>query len=535
MRKLIYMFIMTAILMGCAAKQEETSNLRVFIDNIGPVTQSYDFGSVKLIDNGPQIRLYLSNAGPETLTGIGIQISGNDAAHFEVTDPTSTVIESGKRISGNIRFQPQSGGVKTATVTVTASVDFTFTVTGTGQTVPDPVTADVYDGIRSDYVYLKWPSESWVTNYLLYCSADDTHSPVLLWDGVQSEYAHNNLSAGSTNYYRVDAYNSNGMTEGEYVMAITASAKNPAPSGETNLQTDNGLLFTYDPAVYSKPTNELVVLTLNMHTYQENAQEDKFELIVPTIAELDADLIAFQECAQHRNGTLLSNGIRTDNMALIIAERLNAYYGLNYYFTWDWAHYGFTDYEEGVAVLSKHPIEESVSRYVSTSSGTSDLTSRKAVAGRVSIPGHEYVHFISAHLHWRTSETDNEQNKQIRNTKAIAAEMSTNYSAPALTFICGDFNGNPTSDFPWSEGYHTMMSNNNYIDTFLQYRPGANTVPSQSQYDTVKGDFPGRIDYVFMSTNDQYSVVASQIIFTPNVLGTVSDHYGVVTRVRKLD
>jgi endonuclease/exonuclease/phosphatase family metal-dependent hydrolase len=105
-------------------------------------------------------------------------------------------------------------------------------------------------------------------------------------------------------------------------------------------------------------------------------------------------------------------------------------------------------------------------------------------------------------------------------------------SAPdVVSCVCGDFNGNPTSEFPWSEGYHTMMKTNDYSDTFLEIYADANQKPAQSIYNTIGGDFPGRIDYIFMKKDVRFRVEDSQIIFTNDVVGNVSDHYGVLTKV----
>ncbi|MFX1284083.1 MAG: endonuclease/exonuclease/phosphatase family protein [Promethearchaeota archaeon] len=292
--------------------------------------------------------------------------------------------------------------------------------------------------------------------------------------------------------------------------------------------------------IYKCRNNELLVMTLNMHTYQEENQEIKFDMIVDTIAELNMDFIALQECAQRWNKPKLTENstLRIDNMAYIICQRLKENYQKDYYFVWDWAHIGFGVYEEGVAVLSKYPILDWESRYVSTSTDKGNpLASRMAIHANVDVPLIGKVNIFSTHLSWRTTETDEEQNTQIRSLKAFVAEKEVETSEPVLSIVCGDFNVNPTSDDPWSDGYKTMMENNTYIDTFYEIYPEANQKkPSEeeSKYDTVKGSFPGRIDYVFMKKNDSYIVNASQIIFSPEVIGEVSDHHGVITKLRRI-
>jgi len=216
-------------------------------------------------------------------------------------------------------------------------------------------------------------------------------------------------------------------------------------------------------------------------------------------------------------------------MALVISERIKEKYSTDYHFVWNWSHYGWNVWEEGVAVLSRYPVINSEDRYVSSTTGTGSITTRKVIYASCQTPGGLF-NIFSAHTHWRTSLTDEEQNSQINKIKSMVAEKES-MAADVVSFVCGDFNGNPTSDYPWSEGYNTMMKTNDYSDTFLEIYPEANQKPAQAIYNTIGGDFPGRIDYVFMKKDARFRVEDSQIIFTNDVVGTVSDHYGVLTKV----
>ena len=285
--------------------------------------------------------------------------------------------------------------------------------------------------------------------------------------------------------------------------------------------------------IAAKGTNEMYILTLNLNCYQQANQSAKFDTIAKLIADLDVDLVAFQECAQNKNNTIVYDAIRTGNMALVLTNRLKANHGKDYYFHWDWAHYGFSFYEEGVAVMSRYPLTDTGSTWISTNTATSSLVSRKAVAGKTTLPDLGItVDFISTHLHWRTSYSDTEQNRQVSNVRAFA---TSRLAGSDLTIVCGDYNSQPTETDPvWGQGYTTMRAGGEYIDTFLAMNPLANNLPEDSAYDTVKGEYPGRIDYIFMRTNAAFEVVFSKIIFTPTLVGTVTDHYGVLTRIRKL-
>jgi maltose 6'-phosphate phosphatase len=290
------------------------------------------------------------------------------------------------------------------------------------------------------------------------------------------------------------------------------------------------LLDGIKESLFKLSDKEFLVFTLNMHTYQETQQNEKFNLITDVIGKMDVDFIALQECAQNKSSVITSGIIREDNMALIITARLKDKYNADYNYAWNWAHYGWTVWEEGVAVLSKHALLDSDDRYISTSTGTNSITSRKTIYGSYQLPFGR-INVFSAHAHWRTSLTDEEQNNQILNIKSMVAEKEA-LSQDAITFVCGDFNGNPTSEYPWSEGYATMMKDNDYADTFKDVYPDANTVPALAIYNTIGGDLPGRIDYIFMKKNAHYQVVDSQIIFKNDIVGQVSDHFGVLTKIR---
>ena len=122
-------------------------------------------------------------------------------------------------------------------------------------------------------------------------------------------------------------------------------------------------------------------------------------------------------------------------------------------------------YEEGICILSKELPLEQESRIVSKSTSKEDITTHKVIYGAYQKVW-QAIQYFSAHLHWRQSLNDEEQNNQIKALKAMAIEKEAS-SADAITIVAGDFNGNPTSSYPYSEGYTTMVGNGDYIDAFL--------------------------------------------------------------------
>jgi len=323
---------------------------------------------------------------------------------------------------------------------------------------------------------------------------------------------------------------------GTYQIKLTANTN----QGESGIYEETVILDYAETSLdgikeslFKTNDNEYLILTINQHTYQESQQEAKFRLMIDLIGKMDIDFIAFQENAQHKNATVVYDNIREDNMSLIIASGLKEKYDADYNFVWNWAHYGWDIWEEGISVLSKYPLLNTDERYISSNTNTSGILSRKAIYGAYETP-HGIFNVFSTHTHWRMSETDEEQNNQMNNIKQMVEEKGVLYPA-ALSVVCGDFNSNPTSNYPWSEGYNTMMQNNDYWDSFLEAYPDANNKPAQSIYNTIGGDFPGRIDYIFIKKSEHLEIIDSQIVFKIGVVGEVSDHYGVLTKVRVLE
>ncbi len=252
---------------------------------------------------------------------------------------------------------------------------------------------------------------------------------------------------------------------------------------------------------------QLSVLSLNLHSYQETDQERKLDLIVDRIASEGVDVVCFQECAQNRNSPYVAGapGIRADNMARRIVDKL-AQRGLGFRYTWEWAHYAWNEWEEGVAILSRLPLEEVESRYVSHSQSINDpVGSRRAIYAQVNVPGAGKVNLFSAHLSWQGAGLEH----QVRELVRFAREKAPLASA---TIVCGDFNDSPSGN-----GYQAMRAAG-FTDAYAVARPGG-------VWDATTS-FGTRIDYVFVWGLE---VERAKRVFTRDL---VSDHYGVLTTVR---
>ena len=319
---------------------------------------------------------------------------------------------------------------------------------------------------------------------------------------------------------------------GKVIMAgADGFGSEPQENFKTNCKeiwVKDGACYTYNPLIMQKSSDEIVVLTINLHTYQESTstQSAKFDRVVSAIADLDADIVMLQECAQNKNATdsgikVYGNMIRVDNMAKIITDRLKEK-GKNYNYFWDWEHYGWSVWEEGTAVLTKYDITKTESRYVSKSTSTVNVNSRKPVMIEVDIPGVGKTAVFSAHTGWWNAAEEPFQTHFTNIDKWIDEVMKND--GIENFFLAGDFNIEASK-----EGYNYVMNLNKYNDNYYLANPngfmdatiGGNIAGWES------GDPYGkRIDYIFTNKGNKLTVKMSQRIFTEKSYGRVSDHNG---------
>lgn len=288
-----------------------------------------------------------------------------------------------------------------------------------------------------------------------------------------------------------------------------------------------GLVFTHPPAS-PRPDDELVVLTLNLHTYQEADARAKLGRVAEVIARLRPDFVCLQECAQHSSAALIEDpravpgeavdAIRADNMAHLIAGDLAERFGIETRYTFSWAHYGWDVWQEGLAVMTPHPVVGTEQRFISQLTTRNNINSRKAVLLAAEVPGHGRIHAFSTHTSWGPTQAE-----QLRRLSAWVIEEEEAVG-PLATVVAGDFNADAGGD-----GYGLLVDPlvGGLRDSYAEANPRGFSDP------TFPGD-ASRIDYIFSRRAGPLRAKTSQIYFryVPTLGGRVSDHYGVVTRFR---
>lgn len=294
---------------------------------------------------------------------------------------------------------------------------------------------------------------------------------------------------------------------------------------------------------------DLAVLTLNLHTYQEletantaepDLTEDMakrrvegygpiFDRIAAGIDALDPDIICFQEVgewsgrARDVTGSVSFGGTES-NMVHQILSRLG---DMRYHYTMDWSHYGWQVWMEGSAILSKHPITYSDSRFIS-SAGTGkhvSWKSRNVPTATIDVPVVGNVAVFSVHAGW-WDDPEEPALAQFQRLFDWVAELDE--STPA-TILCGDFNapaGGPA--------YRFVTTGTGFSDQYLIANPGGMYDPTVDDnadgWKTIGTD--QRIDYILMNHGAPLEVTSARRVFTKADFGRVSDHVGVYAEFR---
>ena len=255
------------------------------------------------------------------------------------------------------------------------------------------------------------------------------------------------------------------------------------------------------------------LLTLNCHSWQEEEQIKKIKYLAETIKENDYDVVALQEVSQHKNSDIVFGNIKKDNFAYLLIQELKKL-GADYHFTWEISHYGYDVWEEGLALLTKEPIRESESFYISKSDSLESWKSRKIIGAKVEIKG-TVVKFYTCHTGWwnDTEEPFEYQANELKKIKNSSRE---------LTFYMGDFNNDARVK---GEGYDYLIQNK-FVDTYTVAR-------KRDEGHTVVGDIAGwkgdhshkRLDLILVS--EVIKVEKSSVIFNGKNKDIISDHFGV--------
>ncbi len=353
-----------------------------------------------------------------------------------------------------------------------------------------PITVAVDAAFAAEKVTIHWTTDNWQNTHKTPC-----HFKIDYWDKALSSNARN------PNQYGTQIWK--GWIKPRDAFRVQYSI---ACESKGQIHWDNN-----DGHNYVLSHQALKILILNLHCYQEDNQDYKFSQIAKAINELDVDVVCLQEVAELWNN---GQGDWDTNSAKIIQDRLTAPFHL---YT-DWAHRGFDQYREGVAILSKYAMSGQDSKYVSDSHDPYSIHSRKVVMAQIKVPHMGSINVFSAHLSWWE---DGFKDQFTRLSEWAESKQSVEVST---TLLCGDFN--ITAGSP---GYGMVVDAHQYDDQFL----AANSpsvfekvfrVNDSHWQHYLAEDY--RIDFIFMNKASGLVVTSANVLFTEQDYGRVSDHCG---------
>ena len=275
----------------------------------------------------------------------------------------------------------------------------------------------------------------------------------------------------------------------------------------------------------------LKILTLNLHGYQEldidksRNLKDFFKKyikiqkeIIQFILDKDIDVALFQEAVQHKDMKVIEEkyGVKIKEKNYIkVLQELLLKYGKYYEYAWDWGHYGWNVWEEGLGILSKYPIVDFKSKYVSKVKDINSFNSRKILSASININS-KIIDFYIVHFNWPEKGFENEYLELV---KWIESNDGINDFV-----IAGDFNVRAGSN-EYKKFMNIRINNQKLKDTFYEANSNAENTFRGDQFNNSS-----RIDYILVSHN--FKIVESKIVFKDDdKYGRVSDHMGVYAKL----
>ncbi|WP_027109060.1 endonuclease/exonuclease/phosphatase family protein [Lacticigenium naphthae] len=267
------------------------------------------------------------------------------------------------------------------------------------------------------------------------------------------------------------------------------------------------------------------LLTLNTHSWMEKQPFKKLEQLADSLAKQNFDVIALQEVNQLMRSqkvekqdlaTYVSDkerpAIKDDNFAYLLQKLLRKK-GLVYYWTWIPMHIGYDRYDEGLAFLSKTPIEAVKSFYATEATDFLDRVTRRVLG--IQTGGTWYFNF---HLGWWDVKREPFKEQWQRCERKLA-------ELDGRRVLMGDFNSPAHVS---NEGYDLIS--NQWKDTFLLAEKKDSGITVDKRIDGWKNSGASlRIDHIFV--DEAIPVHSSYVMYNDKNEPIVSDHFGVAVEL----
>ncbi len=253
---------------------------------------------------------------------------------------------------------------------------------------------------------------------------------------------------------------------------------------------------------------KLKFLTQNLHCLVEKNLITKQHILANKIAELDIDIVFLQEVAQTK--TLhdpSKTTIEDDNYGLVLQKLLKDK-GLHYYFYFEPIKESFSIYDEGVAILSKYPLDYVEAKTISKTNEYSNWKTRKALVYKLSLH-QKTITLATTHFGWTDDIETFEDQFDLVSQMLMKEDLS---------ILAGDYN-----IYPKSNEYKHII-NRGWLDIFKDDQVYLQKPTFSGENHTHSRQI--RIDYIM--TNKPVTLIDKAILFTED---RISDHNGVFVEI----
>ncbi len=181
--------------------------------------------------------------------------------------------------------------------------------------------------------------------------------------------------------------------------------------------------------------------------------------------------------------------------------------GQNYYWTWLPIKEGYKSYDEGLAFLTKAPIEKTDSILLSETDNYCDWKKRMALGIYV-----KKQWFYNVHFGWFDDDAE-----------PFSKQWETFIQNRNCDFLMGDFNNDASIK---NEGY-SLVCKSGFFDTYNMAENKDEGITVAKEIDGWKGQSEKkRIDFIFCKK--KIPILSSYVIFNGKNHAVVSDHFGVI-------
>lgn len=267
------------------------------------------------------------------------------------------------------------------------------------------------------------------------------------------------------------------------------------------------------------------LLTLNTHSLEEEYYEKKLNQFVDAIISEKPDIIALQEINQSQKESILPieelEGMETVQKRIPVrrdnhvanAARLLSINGLHYNWIWLPIKTGYGKYDEGIALMTKSPIEKTDVILISNNDDYDDWKTRKVLGVKTNGQW-----FYSVHMGWWNDKEEPFINQWNKINNHLIGKQDV--------WLMGDFNNR---DDLRGEGYDYITSSGWY-DTYSIAKEKDLGFTVEKTIDGWNTNEKMRIDYIWK--NNIADIVSSKVIFNGINHPIISDHYGIIIDVK---